>query len=458
MAAVYNTILSCERPTVAIKPAALPASAESLVAEGSAAPGVAAAESRFGFSRTFATLEIPQFRILWAGGVISSLGVQMTMVARGYLTYDMTGSATMLGVVSISWGIPLLFFSLIGGVMADRLRKRDVIVTTQIVLGVTTLLTAVLIHLGFIEIWHLIAIGFVQGLCFAFNMPARQALLPEIVGPGKIQNAVALSQSGMSLSGIVGPALAGSLIAIPFVGVAGCFYLMASIYAVVVWTMLKLPRGEAAAPKGGGRGNVFEELRAGLAYVRSSPALLILMLLAFVPLIVGQPFQFLFPVFQKDVLHTDSVGLGLLFAAVGVGALIGSLGVASLRDGANRSRILAVIGVMFGLLLVFFASADSLPLALVAVALVGVANGTYMALNTSMMMGRTDRAYYGRVMSLNMMMFSTMPLVAMPVGIMADAVGAPLTVGISGIIVAAFVGGLALMSSAFRRIDATDPG
>ena len=441
---------------MATEPAVIPDSPESLAVEQTAEAGIAAPARQSGWRRTFGTLALPQFRVLWVGGVVSSLGVQMTMVARGYLTYDMTGSATMLGVVSISWGIPLLMFSLIGGVMADRLRKRDVVITTQTVLGVTTLLTAVLIHLGFIEIWHLIAIGFVQGMCFAFNMPARQALLPEIVGPGKIQNAVALTQSGMSLSGIVGPALAGSLIAIPFIGVEGSFYLMAAIYGVVVWTMLKLPRGEKAATSG--MGNVFQELGAGVRYVRSSPALLMLMLLAFVPLVIGQPFQFLLPVFQKDVLHTDAVGLGLLYAGVGVGALIGSLGVASLRDGVNRTRILAVIGVMFGVMLVFFSSADTLPLALIAIMLVGVANGTYMALNASMLMGRTDRAYYGRVMSLNMMMFSTMPLVAMPLGIMADVVGAPLTVGASGVIVAVFIGGLALMSSAFRRIDATDRG
>lgn len=403
-----------------------------------------------GWRRTFSALAIPQYRTLWWGMLASFMAMNMNMVARGYLAYDITGSATALGLVSLAWGGPMLVFSLFGGVVADRIRKVAILVPTQTAMGVLALITAVLVHLDIIQIWHLVALGVGQGTVFAFNMPARSALIPELVGPENVTNAIALNNAGQNASRIIGPASAGAMIGIPFIGMTGTFYFMAALYGVVVWSLLRLPRGRTPqrvmAP-------MMSEMRAGFTYIGGNSTLFMLIAMAFIPILLGMPYQTLMPVFQKDVLHVDSFGLGMLFTATGVGALIGSLLVASLSESRSRGGIQVVSGLMFGGALIGFALMDTFVTALLMIGVLGLASSIYMSLNNSMIMSYTDEDYYGRVMSVYMMTFSVMPLAAMPMGALADAFGAPVTVSVAGALIVVFIGALVTLVPAFRRIE-----
>lgn len=403
-----------------------------------------------GWRRTFSTLGIPAYRTMWWGMVAGFVAMQLNIVARGYLAYDLTGSATALGIVSLAWGVPMLVFSLFGGVLADRAQKRSVLLATQTCMGILSLITAVLVHTGVVEIWHLFVIGLGQGTIFAFNMPSRQAIIPELVGPAKLMNAIALNNAGMNLSRILGPAFAGILISVPFVGMTGTFYFMTALYGLAVWSLFLLPAGKVSTRA---RLPMAQELKSGFVYIGKNQTLMVLIGLAFVPILFGMPFQMLMPVFQKDVLHVGSLGLGLLYAAVGVGALIGSLVIASFSDMQGRGRVQAVMGIGFGLALIWFALSGSFVMALISVAVLGLVSSSYMSLNNSMIMEHTNEQYYGRVMSVFMMTFALMPLSAMPMGVLADSIGAPMTIAMAGIIVTVFVAAMVVLVPAYRRIQ-----
>ena len=403
-----------------------------------------------GWRRTFGTLGVPAYRTMWYGMVAGFVAMQLNIVARGYLAYEITGSATALGVVSLAWGIPMIVLSLFGGVVADRAQKRSVLLLTQTSMVGLSLITAVLVHAGLIEIWHLFVIGLGQGAVFAFNMPSRQAIIPELVGHDKLMNAIALNNAGMNVSRVLGPALAGILISIPFIGMTGAFYFMTALYVIAVWSIWRLPEGKISTRA---RQPMVTELKSGFVYIRKTPTLMVLIGLAFIPILFGMPYQMLMPVFASDVFHVKEVGLGLLFASVGVGALIGSLFIASFSDMSNRGRVQSLTGIGFGLTLIWFAASSSFFMAMIAVAALGLVSSAYMSLNNSMIMEHTNEEYYGRVMSIFMMTFSLMPLSAMPMGVLADTIGAPITVGVSGAIVAIFVVAMVLFVPAYRRID-----
>ncbi len=402
-----------------------------------------------GWRRTFSTLSVPEYRTLWWGMVASFVAMQMNIVARGYLAYDITGSAAALGVVSLAWGLPMLAFSLFGGVIADRVKKRDVLIKTQAAMGVLALITAVLVHTGLIEIWHLVVLGLGQGTVFAFNMPARSAIIPELVGENNLTNAIALNTAGMNFSRILGPAAAGGLIAVPFVGMTGTFYLMTALYVVVVYTLWQLPEGKTPQRV---RAPMLADIKSGFSYIGGNSVLLLLISMAFVPILLGMPYQTLMPVFQKEVFDVGSVGLGLLFTSIGVGALIGSLLIAYLGDSQQRGLLQSTSGILFGASLVGFALMSSFFAALAMVAVLGLVSAAYMTLNNSMIMSYTDEEYYGRVMSVYMMTFSFMPLAAMPMGLASDAFGVQPTVAVAGALIVLFLGALLTLVPGYRRI------
>ena len=385
----------------------------------------------------------------------------MSVVAAPYAAFTLSDSATVLGLVSLATGLPLLGLSLVGGVVADRLPRRRILVATQATLGLGAAALAVLTFSGALEVWHLVAVGGVQGVAFAFNMPARQAYVAELVGRPLLRNAVALSNAGMNFNRVVGPSVAGALLAVPAIGVGGVFAAMTLMYALVVLSLLRLPERVAGAAETSPsapaadrprRASGWADLLEGLGYIRSSPTLLTLFAMGFLALFFGMPFQTLMPVFAERVYGVGAAGLGMLMAAVGVGALGGSLLVATISSSPFATRLQIGFGVGFGLALVGFGLAPSFAVAVVMLALVGMLSSAYSSLNNTLVMGNTPPNLYGRVMSVHLMTFATMPLGAFPMAWLADHVGGrPVVIG-DGLIVAAAVGGIALLVPAFRHI------
>jgi MFS family permease len=424
--------------------------------------------------RLYPSLGNPVYRLLWLGSLPSVIAWQMGVIASPYAAFKLEGTATILGVVSVSTGVPMVLLSLVGGVVADRLPRLRVVMASQAMLFGGAALLAGLTLAGQLQVWHLVAFGFVQGIAFSFNMPARQAYIADVVGPALLRNAVALNNAGVNFSRVVGPAIAGALIAAPGLGIGGAFAGMAFMYLLVLLSLLRLPlvppaiAGAAGSPLAGAgqratppdasqrppspKKGSWAQLLEGLAYIRDSAVLRALLGMAFLTVFFGMPFQSLLPLFSERVFDVGAAGLGAMMAAFGVGSLAGALGVAALPAGLRPAQLQLGLGIGFGLTLTAFALAPAYPLAVAALALVGVFSSGYTALNSTMIMTNAEPRLYGRVMSVYLLTFAMMPFGALPMAYAADHVGGPITIAAAGLLVAGSVAAIALLYPPYRRI------
>ncbi len=381
-------------------------------------------------SRTFIALENPQFRLLWLGTLFSFLGMQMQVIARGYLAYDLTGRNGALGLVMIGFGLPQLFLGLWGGVIADRLPKRKVLWVSQSIIALNSAWLAVMIITGHVEFWMLVFASVVQGAGFAFVGPARQAYIGDIVGRDRIGNAIVLQQMSMNSTRVVGPALAGGFIAVTFIGVGGV-YLMTSLgFVVAMVTMAWLPPGNPAPRKV--QRSPLADLRDGLSYVRQRPAISNLILVSFAVVMVGFPYQAFLPSIAAEMYNVGSGGLGFLASATAVGALFATLMVASRAGSPGAWGLSALCGVGFGASLVVLGFTGNYLFGLLAMVLVGGFAAGFQSLNNSLTMTYTDDEYHGRVQSMTMLSWSFFGIFSLPLGILADHIGVAETLMLMG--------------------------
>lgn len=381
---------------------------------------------------TFTSLANPNFLWYWLGIMFSFGAAQVQQLARGWLVYDMTHSSLTLGLVIAVWGIPMLALSLIGGVVADRVARRNLIMATEAGSTLVYLALAVLIWLNLIAIWHLMVAGVINGILTAFNIPSRQSYMPELVTEKELLNAISLNSAAFNLTRVIGPALAGAMIA--SIGVAGVYFATAATNALAVLTMALIPyRGE---PHRANHNSLLADLHEGLKYIHRSPAIRELLIQFAVVTLFAMPYLFMLPVFASDVLAVGAQELGWMMAVVGVGALAGALALASLSNVPHKGAISISLALAFGLLLVLFSMSRSYPLSLALLAGVGIGSMGYASLNNTLLLTQTAPEMRGRVMSFSIMIFGLMPLGMLPIGAVAEAVGAPLAIGSGGAIVA----------------------
>ena len=417
------------------------------------------------------------FRLLWIGTLGSFTAMQMQQVAKSNLGYELARetspelAATLLGVVSVSMALPMLLFSMVGGMAADRWPKRNIVITSQALMCLLSLTVAALIYLGLISLWHLVVAGLIQGSAFAFNGPARQSLLPQLTGARDMTNGIALNNAGMSATRVAGPALAGMLIAVPLVGFGGVFLVVAACYVWALVLLLRIPasyRADDAEDTSGRRWGqddrsdteraAGEGILSGLRYIKASPLLLSAMVMGTVPVLFGMPVaNLLMPVFARALLgESYSAGLGLMFAAAGVGALAGSFYVASLGEVERRSFLQLAIGLLWGISLCALGlgvQVASYPFVLLALIISGFAGSAYGVLNQTLVFDATEPALFGRIMGVYMMSFSLFPLVSLPAGFAADHIGPALTAAVAGMIVVAFILGMGLFNPSLRSME-----
>jgi len=414
--------------------------------------GEAAAADADGRFAAFAVFRNRDYRYLWASSALAFLGMQMQQVGRGLLAWELTHSFTAVGVISLSFGLPMLLFSLVGGAVADRMNKRNLSLSTQLVTVVLALLTAVLVATDLITIGFLFGVGLVQGTLFAFNGPARSPLMAMVVGPRQLMSAIAMSNAAMNGTRIIGPAIAGALAS---VGLDAVFWGQAAVYGGAALALAGVPasRGEPMplAP-GARRPAMARQIADGLRYVAREPALRQLMLLAFVPTLFGMPYVMLMPGFIQRDLGQSEAAYGFLLTVSGVGALAGSLALALAADFRRKPLLQFVVGIGSGAALAGLAAASALfgyAGALAAAAVLGFAFTVYQTLNNTMVMHAAEPEYYGRVMSIYMLTFSVMPLMAAPLGALADAVGASALFIVQGGLVAGGVLAVGLANPRF---------
>ena len=355
----------------------------------------------------------------------------MQMVAESWLVYRLTGSAALLGVAGFAGQIPVLFLATIGGTVADRYNRHRILVTTQTISMVLPLILAALVFTGRVHVWHVMALAAVLGVVNAFDIPARQAFVVEMVGKEDLVNAIALNSSIVNAARAVGPAVAGVLLAA--VGEGWCFFLNGVSYIAVITGLLlmRLPaRMLAEHPS-----KALAGLTQGFQYVRNTMPVRDLLLMVGLISFAGQPFATLMPIFAEDVLHGGARGLGLLVASVGVGSFIGAAILASRSTIRGLGRIVAISALTFGVALTLFALSTHVWISAALLAVVGMSMITQAASTNTLIQSMVPDAMRGRVMALYVISFmGMMPIGALVEGWVAERIGAPLTVMGGGLV------------------------
>ncbi|MDE0746098.1 MAG: MFS transporter, partial [SAR202 cluster bacterium] len=287
-------------------------------------------------------------------------GMNMQMLVRSYFVYELENSGMLLGIVNAGSAIPMLTLALVGGVIADRLHKKRIIQAGQLLAGIVSLVVAILILTENVTWVHLLIASIVQGAVFAFMMPARQALIPQMVGQKLMSNAVALNAAAMSFSTLAAPTAAGLLY--EFIG-PGKVYLLITVlnFSSIIFTMLIKNKGYSVTPKNGSASDsnrpsvLISDMLQGLKYVRNNSFILILLAIALSTTILAQPFRFIMPIFIVDIYGLKADSMGLLVSVMGLGALMGSIYIASLGN-KLRGKVLLISSYLSGFSLLLIAA------------------------------------------------------------------------------------------------------
>ena len=409
----------------------------------------------------FSALAVANFRWLWVGSLGSSFAMNMQIIARGWLVYELTSSALDLAWVTLSFMLPSVIFSLYGGVLADRLPKRRVIAWAQALNCVATLVMATIIFSGNVKFWDFIWFGFFNGTVLALSMPARQAFVPEIIPERLIFTAMALNTTGWNLSRIIGPAFAGLLIAwlaggdkTSTYGVGIVYVVIASLYLFSALTVLKVDRpGKTQRNRDG---DSWSDMREGLRYVLEHPPVFALIVLSILPFLFGMPLNTLLPAFNQDVLQGHADDLGYLISAMGGGAIIGSLLMATMGDMRNKGFWLIVSCLGWGAVTAAFGAFDAQWAALVLIAVIGLLSSWNMSLNRGMLQMQVEDHMRGRIMSIDMMSHGLMPLGVFPISLIAEYYGVGAALVTSGFALMAITLLVAIFLPSVRSIARTD--
>ena len=368
--------------------------------------------------RTFAALANPNYRRWYAGQGISLIGTWMQTIAQGWLVYTLSGSGTALGLVVALQMVPVLFLAPYAGVIADRVDKRRMIIAVQAVMGVLALALGLLTVTGVVQLWEVFVLAALLGVATAFDNPTRQAFVMELVGPDHVRNAVTLNSVLVNAARAVGPAMAGILIAT--VGVSICFLVNAGSYLAVIASLLLLDRSalRPSLPAPRARG----QLREGLRYVASTPALAVPLAMMAVIGALAYEFQVVLPIIARETFGGGAEDYGFMTAAMGIGAVVGGLVVAG--SGRTGTRAVIIAGYGFGIAILLAAAAPSLPLELAALTVVGAASVTFLAVGNSTLQLAARPDMRGRVMSLWAVAFlGTTPLGGPIAGYVSETAG-----------------------------------
>ncbi len=390
------------------------------------------------------------YRLYFVGQGISLIGTWMTRVATSWLVYRLTDSALLLGLVGFAGQLPTFIFAPFAGVWVDRLNRHRVLIVTQVLAMLQSLTLAVLVFGHIITVWQIILLGAFQGLINAFDMPTRQAFVVQMVEDKQdLGNAIALNSSMVNMARLIGPSLAGIIIAA--VGEGVCFLLDGLSYIAVIVSLTAMR--SVLQQRFSRRAGVFSELREGWRYVvRFAPVRSILLLLALVSLF-GMPYTVLMPIFAGQVLKGGAHTLGFLMAASGFGALVGAVVLAARKSVLGLGKMIPVSTAVFGIGLIGFSQSQSLWLSLLLLFAAGYGMMTQMAAGNTLLQTILPDERRGRVMSYYTMAFVGMtPFGSLLAGSLADRFGAPVTVLISGLLCAAGAAWFASRLKELRKI------
>jgi len=368
------------------------------------------------------------FQLFFGGQLISLVGTWMQNVAQSWLVYKLTGSSFWLGATGFAGQIPVFLIAPVGGIVADRKNRRHVVIATQTFSMLLALILAGLTLAHAVQVWHVIVLAALLGVVNAFDIPARQSFIVDMVGKEDLINAIALNSSMFNGARVAGPAIAGVLVA--KLGEGWCFFGNGVSYiAVIIGLLLMRVNWQPQKPSGSPLENILE----GFRYVRETQPIRVLLLLLGLVSVVGMPYAVLMPIFADRILHQGASGLGILMGATGVGALVGALSLAFKRGLKGLGTWVLLSSAGFGATLILFGISKIFWLSVGVLVPVGYCMMVQMASSNTLIQSIVPDRLRGRVMALYSMMFMGMaPIGALGAGVAAAHLGAPLTLAIGG--------------------------
>jgi MFS family permease len=379
-------------------------------------------------------LAVDDFRHFWYGSIVSNVGSWMQMVAQGWLILQLTDSAFYLGLVGLVRAVPALTITLIGGVLADRLDRRRLLLFTQTTAGLLALILGVLDLTGIVTVWQILLLAFLSAVVMAVDNPTRQAFVPDLVGKENIASAVGLNSAAWNAAAVIGPSLAGVLVAT--ISTAGAFFLNGLSYVAVVYAVWRIaPR----PPQPRSRQSILQNLSDGLSFIAKDRRIWGLVVVLAVPTFLAGPYSQFMPIFAQDVLHRGAGGYGLLMGVTGVGSLVGALLVGKVGRSKHNGLVLLILTVSFAAVLVLFAMSRWFIPSLAFLLVIGATQTLFMAIGNTLLQLNVPEQMRGRVMSVySLIPMGVMPLGSMILGSIGATIGTPITVAAGAAIVLVF--------------------
>lgn len=379
----------------------------------------------------------PLFRMLMLGTLSSSTGFWMYQVSIGWLALELIDSALFVGLAGFAGGIPMLLLSIPAGLVIDRYDRRNVLLAAQAGVAVISTIFAIMVATGTIQPWSLLVLVTINGSVMSFIFPVRTAIVPSLVERTHMANAVALMSTTQNATRVVGPSLAGILIALT--GVTGTFVLAALLQGLALLGIWGLPGGRPEQKPSDASEGRWAQLAFGFKVVAASPVLLSLCILALAPTVLVMPYLNLMPVFAKDVFDMGATGLGILLAAAGLGTVFGSLSVARSSQLMTRRGSQVITAAGFAITVALFGLSPSVWVAVPLLLVAGWMSAAFLAINQTLVQLNVEDNVRGRVMSVSLLTWGVMPIGQLGVGALADAIGAPWAMALACVVALACI-------------------
>ena len=402
----------------------------------------------------FRALSNPNYRLFWIGAFLSNVGTWMQAVAQGWLVLTLTNSPFWLGLDAFVATAPGLVFTLLGGVFADLIDRRRLLLFTQVAAGVAAFGLATLVATNVVNRWMVLGFSFVTGCCMALASPSFLAMTYDLVGRQDLANAVAMNSTQFQLSRVVGPALAG--VAFRFLGLAGCFFANAVSFVAVIVALTRVRpqvNPQAAAHSVSDRRALWRDLIEGFSYVRNRPRVSALLMLSSVNSLFGAPYFTMVPIYARDIFNLGETGLALMMGTAGAGAFASALLVAYLGDFRRKGQFVLGGAILFGICITNFALTRTLALSLLFLFGLGFALVVSVALTNTLLQKLVTDQMRGRVMSMFIVSFmGTMPIGNIVAGALSNRFGPQKTLAAGGLIVTFFATAVAIFNRRLREL------
>lgn len=397
----------------------------------------------------FSSLKVKNFRLYWVGMFISFIGSSIEMVAQSWLVFELTKSSFLLGLVGFLGMVPIFVLSLLGGVVADKANKKTILLVTQYSFMLLAFILAVLTQLKLVTPNQIMVIALLNGIVLAFDAPARQAMIVELVGKEHLFNAIAWNSAAFNSARLIGPALAGILVSV--IGMSGCFYVNGvSFIAVIIGLyLIKIDPSENKNK----HSVVFKDVYEGLRFVCKNKLIFILLSLVSFISVFGLSYIILMPVVVQDILHTQVKGMAMLMSFSGLGALVASLMLARLTHLKRKGILLSFSYILFSVMLIMFSLSKVFILSSVLLVFIGWASVTGISLVNNALQILTPNEFRGRVMGIFMLVFLGLaPFGSLLSGYLSHVFGVSFTLMLNGIICCAYFTGVFLLCPQVRRM------